>query len=124
MLTWDQARKMSAAGIELGGHTVTHPILSRLDRKTQEHEIVSSLERIEAECGKRPAVFAYPNGREGDYAEETVSLLKGAKVMGAFTTEFGTNDRSTDPYRLRRGAPWEVEPAIFALKLSWYRLCS
>ena len=30
MLTWDQVRFMQSRGIDFGGHTVTHPFLSRM----------------------------------------------------------------------------------------------
>jgi hypothetical protein len=31
------------------------------------------------------------------------------------------NTRTTSPYELRRGGPWEHHIPTFALKLAWYR---
>jgi len=33
-LTWAQAREMASAGVEIGSHTVSHPILTTLDDGT------------------------------------------------------------------------------------------
>ena len=66
--------------------------------------------------------FAYPNGREEDFAASNKELLRNAGYTGAVTTIWGMNYRSTDRMELRRGGPWENSPDLFALKLDWYQL--
>jgi len=122
MLTWDQARQMSKRGIDFGGHTVTHPFVSKLTREQTCWEISECKQRIEAEVQQPADYFAYPNGREEDYGEWNKELLRKAGYKAALTTLWGLNYRSTDRMELRRGGPWEENPALFAYKLDWYQL--
>ena len=77
---------------------------------------------IEAACGRAPRAFAYPNGRPDDYSPAVLALVREAGFTCAVTTTFGVNTRSTPPYELRRGGPWEPHLPTFALKLAGYRL--
>src|SRR5262249_21745200 len=121
MLTWDQVREMKANGIDFGGHTVTHPFLSKLTLTEADWEISECKRRIEAELQQPADYFAYPNGREEDFAAFNKELLKAAGYRAAVTTLWGINDRSTDRMELRRCGPWEKSPALFAYKLDWYQ---
>jgi hypothetical protein len=122
MLTWDQVRLMKGQGIDFGGHTVTHPFLSKLAPRQAEWEVSECKRRIEEETQKAVPFFAYPNGREEDFAASNKELLRNAGYTGAVTTIWGMNYRSTDRMELRRGGPWENSPDLFALKLDWYQL--
>jgi len=101
-LTWGQVRKMQAAGIEVGAHTVTHPILSTLTREEQRTEILRSRERIAEQTGIIPTTFAYPNGAETDFDEDTTSIVEQAGFLAACTTVRGSNRPGCDMYALRR----------------------
>jgi peptidoglycan/xylan/chitin deacetylase (PgdA/CDA1 family) len=74
-------------GLEIGGHTVWHPILSHATRDTQRDEITQNLFAL-AEWTDRPIrAFAYPNGRPGkDYNADTMETLRECGVDIAFTT--------------------------------------
>lgn len=61
-LNWDEAREMARGGMEFGAHTVTHPILSRVDRQQLELEVATSKADIERETGQKVLAFAYPAG--------------------------------------------------------------
>ena len=74
-------------GIEIGGHTVRHPILARAPAAVQRGEIEQNLHSIEQWTGKRARAFAYPNGRPDiDYNAYTVAILRECGVDAAFTT--------------------------------------
>jgi peptidoglycan/xylan/chitin deacetylase (PgdA/CDA1 family) len=74
-------------GIEIGGHTVNHPILSRATADDQRREIVENLKSIHEWSGKPVRAFAYPNGRPGlDYNADTMAILRDAGIDVAFTT--------------------------------------
>jgi peptidoglycan/xylan/chitin deacetylase (PgdA/CDA1 family) len=76
--------------IEIGGHSHRHPILARADTVAQREEIVDNLNVIEEWTGRRPAAFAYPNGRrDHDYTRATEVLVSGAGVNLAFATDPG-----------------------------------
>ena len=122
MLTWDQIREMRQNGIEFGGHTVTHPFLSKMSPEGAAWELSESKRRIESELQVPVEHFAYPNGREEDIAPWNKEVLRAAGYRAAVTTIWGVNCRSTDPLELRRGQPWETDAALFAWKFDWYQL--
>jgi peptidoglycan/xylan/chitin deacetylase (PgdA/CDA1 family) len=75
-LSWDDVRAMAAAGVEFGGHTVTHPVLSNVSREQMEREVAESKQAIKQNLGEEPIAFAYPVGRAARFnkaAEEAVA---------------------------------------------------
>jgi peptidoglycan/xylan/chitin deacetylase (PgdA/CDA1 family)/CelD/BcsL family acetyltransferase involved in cellulose biosynthesis len=124
MLSWDQVRLMKANGIDFGGHTVTHPFLSKLTPGEAAWEVTECKRRVEQEIQSEVDLFAYPNGREEDFASSSKDVLRHAGYRAAVTTIWGMNYSSTDPMELRRGGPWEDDPALFALKLDWYQFAN
>ncbi len=84
-LSWDQVREMAANGISIGGHTHTHPILSRLPLDEARAEIATCIARLEAEVPRSVPVFAYTNGLEGDFGLEHERILAERGVRAAFT---------------------------------------
>ena len=48
--------------VEIGSHTVNHPLLVYEDDATVEHEVGESRKVLEGKVGKRIRAFAYPNG--------------------------------------------------------------
>jgi peptidoglycan/xylan/chitin deacetylase (PgdA/CDA1 family) len=121
MLTWHQVREMQPHGIDFGGHTVSHPFISKLPRESIVWEISECKRRIEDELQRGVDFFAYPNGREEDFGLENKDLIRSAGYRAAVTTIWGTNFPSTDRMELRRGQPWEENVAVFATKLDWYQ---
>jgi peptidoglycan/xylan/chitin deacetylase (PgdA/CDA1 family) len=94
LMTIDELHALARiAGIEIGGHTVWHPILSQASRDSQHDEIAHNLLAL-AEWTDRPVrAFAYPNGRPGkDYTPDTMEILRECGIDLAFTTgeEFAT----------------------------------
>jgi glycosyltransferase involved in cell wall biosynthesis/peptidoglycan/xylan/chitin deacetylase (PgdA/CDA1 family) len=65
-MNWDDVRELSRQGFEIGSHTVTHPILSRIGRIQLEYELRASKERIERELNTECRMIAYPNGKLRD----------------------------------------------------------
>jgi peptidoglycan/xylan/chitin deacetylase (PgdA/CDA1 family) len=62
LMTWSRIQELSAAGIEWGGHTATHPDLSRLEAGRAREEMLTSKRRIEDATGRPVESFAYPYG--------------------------------------------------------------
>jgi peptidoglycan/xylan/chitin deacetylase (PgdA/CDA1 family) len=113
MLTWNQIREMHAAGIRMGSHTVTHPILSRLPQNQLLRELYDSRQQI-FECLRVPIrMFAYPNGGASDYNENVKRVLKECGYLLAVTARRGFNSAFGDPYELKRGLPWQREIELF-----------
>lgn len=102
-LTWDEAARVSAEGVDLGAHTVTHPILSRIEQDAEIRcEIELSKRRIEQQTGRAALHFCYPNGKWRDFDSRAIDTVKQAGFETAVTTEPGLNFRGADPLQLLR----------------------
>jgi len=121
MLTWDEIRLMKRHGMDFGGHTVSHPFLSKMTCDEVAREVSQCKQRIEEELQSPVKHFAYPNGREEDFGKWNKEVIRGAGYEAAVTTIWGMNYQSTDRMELRRGGPWEETAALFASKLDWYQ---
>jgi peptidoglycan/xylan/chitin deacetylase (PgdA/CDA1 family) len=98
-ITWDQAREMDAAGIEIGSHTVTHPILTGVSDERLQSELQQSRARLETILGRSVTQFCYPNGACDARVREAAAQ---AGYRSAVTTEFGFNRSDCDPLALSR----------------------
>ncbi|MBC7251332.1 MAG: polysaccharide deacetylase family protein [Anaerolineae bacterium] len=98
-LTWDQVRRMKAAGMDIEVHGRTHRDLRGRDTGFLIWEIVGPQEIIEARTGHQPRFFCYPSGQ---YDELVVAMLKSAYFWGAVTIEQGTLHTSENLFELQR----------------------
>jgi len=124
MLTPDMVRSLDAHGIEIGAHTISHPILTSLDDGSAREEIAGSKRDLEILLGKPVSLFAYPNGKVGkDYDERHVRMVREAGFEAAFTTAVGAACGRQDRYQLPRSRPWDTTPLRFGLRLlQWLAL--
>ena len=98
----EECRRLDAAGVEIGAHTVNHLILSSLDDTKQRLEIEGSLRDLEAWLGHSVASFAYPYGRAWDYNDETLRILEELGFESAITAMPGLNGPDTPRMELLR----------------------
>jgi peptidoglycan/xylan/chitin deacetylase (PgdA/CDA1 family) len=111
MMTAGEIRALRAAGMEVGAHTVSHPILAKLAPADAEREIAASRRDLESILSERVALFAYPNGKPGaDYLPEHVEYVARAGFEAAVSTEPGSVMRATPPFELPRVAIWRTSP--------------
>ena len=104
-LSWDQAREMADAGMTFGGHTKTHPILSRMSPPDARVDMADGLDRIREELGRAVTAFAYPNGRHTDFEPVHKQALADLGVVLAFSLVSGPallSEIATDPFGVRR----------------------
>jgi peptidoglycan/xylan/chitin deacetylase (PgdA/CDA1 family) len=103
-MTWRMARQLLAAGMTVGGHTVSHPILARLDEDAQRAEVLVCRARLEAELGIPMRWFSYPNGDLSSFDARTRAIVREAGVELAFSFEGGfvRHGARWDPYALPR----------------------
>lgn len=100
--TWAQLRELSDGGVAIGAHTVTHPILSRVEtREETEAEIVQSKQTLERELQKKVDLFAYPNGTADDLNDVSLRCVR-AQFAVAVTAIYGLNAPGADPHQLLR----------------------
>jgi peptidoglycan/xylan/chitin deacetylase (PgdA/CDA1 family) len=118
MLTWTQLREMAAAGMTIGSHTETHPVLATLSRSEALRELAASRAALERELGRRVTLFAYPFGGPGHFTAETRKLVEEAGYNAACSTLGGINGTNADMLALKRVGVQDDPPALFAFKLS------
>ena len=105
MLDWDQVATMPARGWQIGAHTRSHPILTRIPLGDAAKEIDGSRRRIAEVVGVPPRGFAYPNGQAGDHDAAVRAAVAEAGFEVAFTLAPGPARRteySSNPLAIRR----------------------
>lgn len=103
MLTWEMVKEMSDYGIEFGSHTVTHPILTRLEGDQLKHELEESKRTIEAHTHVECCSIAYPVGgiESFDTRVKKMSELIGYTIGCSYVS--GVNPvASMEPLSLKR----------------------
>lgn len=106
MLTSVQVRALHAAGMTIGAHTASHPILARTTPEEARLDIERNRGRLEALIDAPVRLFAYPNGKPGqDYAPEHVALVRSLGFDAAVSTATGVATRQSDPWQLPRFSP-------------------
>ena len=87
-VTADQLTVMNKQGMVIGSHTVTHPVLSRLNYDEQKYEIEHSFALIENMVGKlEQKTFCFPYGGQNTYNLDTMKLLQKNDVKYSFAVE-------------------------------------
>ena len=108
-LSWSEAATMQRNGMVVGGHTATHPVLSRLTPEHQRLELATSTARIQGQLDAQPLwPFSYPFGKPHAFDSVTIGLLQELGFCCAFTTVPGENRPRAASYTLRRIDPKEA----------------
>lgn len=118
ILTEDELRALSAAGIEIGAHTVSHPDLSTLSYDEARSELMDSRQELSRITGGAVTVAAYPYGNA---TAETRRACRDAGFEAACRT-LGEGSWH-DAYDLPRH-PMENRASLLGLRLKragWYR---
>ncbi len=108
-LTWQDLLEMETGGMEIGGHTVNHPVLARLDPAQQRDELQASHDRLQAELGAKPRAMSYPVGSLGAFDLVTQSLAEatgwtmachyaGGALIGPIRERFAVPRMAVEPY--------------------------
>ncbi|HKO87457.1 MAG TPA: polysaccharide deacetylase family protein [Burkholderiales bacterium] len=119
MMSSAQVRELRQAGMEIGGHTITHPILALVPEAEASEQIGRGREILQGILGEPISLFAYPNGvPKRDYLPAHIAAVKAAGFKAAFSTAWGAATRHRDPFQLPRFTPWDKTPARFALRLA------
>ena len=88
-LSWNEVRQLASEGLEFGGHTRSHPVLTRMALQEASAEIAGCRQRIHQALGHPPIAFAYPNGSRSDFAREHEGFVRDAGYQIAFSAEPG-----------------------------------
>lgn len=119
MMTTRQLLDLRNAGMDIGAHTMTHPILSRVSDEEAQREIRGSVQKLRELLGREIVSFAYPNGRPGkDYSLRDVEFVKQSGVSVAVSTAWGHADSRMNRFQLARVAPWDKTSLGFGLRVA------
>lgn len=118
MMTSEEVRLMRRAGMLIGAHTVSHPILANMDRADARDEIWQSKRMLENLLGESVGLFAYPNGKPGvDFTAETVGIVRELGFDAAVTTSWAVSRDTTDKFQIPRFTPWDRNRLRFGMRM-------
>jgi peptidoglycan/xylan/chitin deacetylase (PgdA/CDA1 family) len=119
MMSVAQLRALAAAGMGIGAHTVSHPILARMSPLEAKAEMRQGKADLEGWMGREVSLFAYPNGKPGDdFGPEHAAMARELGFKAALTTAWGVATRATDHYLIPRFTPWGPGRLRFAAQLA------
>lgn len=119
MMTTRQVAALHQAGMCIGAHTKSHPILTRLSDAEARLEIEGSRDRLSEITGSPVELFAYPNGKAGsDYTARDVDLVRELGFLAAFSTTPGVATATSGSFELPRYTPWRRRRLGFAAQLA------
>jgi peptidoglycan/xylan/chitin deacetylase (PgdA/CDA1 family) len=118
MMSTGQVRALHRAGMEIGAHTVSHPILAMMPEHAARAEINNSKCQLESIVNTPVRLFAYPNGKPGqDYGASHVDIVQDLGFDAAVATHWGAARHDSDPFQLPRFTPWDRGRLRFLLRL-------
>ncbi len=118
MMDCGQVLALHRAGMTIGAHTHTHPILTRIPEELARNEIEQGRECLQELIGSPVTLFAYPNGRPAiDYDERHVAMVRELGFEAAVSTHWGAADINTDRWELPRFTPWDRTDGRYLARL-------
>jgi peptidoglycan/xylan/chitin deacetylase (PgdA/CDA1 family) len=123
MMTTAQVRSLHQAGMTVGAHTVTHPILAEITPVRARQEMAESRRQLEQITGAPVRLFAYPNGKPvRDYGREHAALARELGFDAAVSSAWGAAKAGDDVFQIPRFTPWDRTNWRFGLRLAKTRL--
>ncbi|MGB0712182.1 MAG: polysaccharide deacetylase family protein [Gammaproteobacteria bacterium] len=118
MMTARQLSQLRDAGMEIGSHTMTHPILTEVPPTQAEEEISAGRDWLESHLGERVGLFAYPVGRPGrHYGPEHVDMMRRLGMDAAVSTSHGAFHAGGDLMQIPRFRPWDESHGRFMARM-------
>ena len=96
MLTWDDVETLINNGHEIGSHTMSHPVLSRISQERAQHEISQSYESLTGRLGAIKH-FAWPEGRFFHFNPAAARAVFDAGFQSCASAERGCHVTRTEP---------------------------
>jgi len=102
LLTAVELRELASAGMTIGAHTMSHPMLSQLPPELARAEMVESRAKLESVVQSRVWAFAYPFGDPGSVTPRVLAMGQDAGYAAAFLNFGGGLGTELPPYALPR----------------------
>ncbi len=97
--SWSDIEYALKEGFEIGSHTITHPVLTKLDVKSQKREIEHSKKLLEDKLGIEINSICYPYG---NYDKSVLNITKDSGYSFGFSVDMGKIRAFDNPYKLKR----------------------
>jgi peptidoglycan/xylan/chitin deacetylase (PgdA/CDA1 family) len=85
-MSWDDIKKISDMGFEIGSHTVHHQNLQTCKPEAVNYEISESIKDIYDKIGKKPVTFSVPMGK---YTSQVLVEVEKYGLIGCVTSNYG-----------------------------------
>jgi peptidoglycan/xylan/chitin deacetylase (PgdA/CDA1 family) len=102
ILTIDGLTKLVAAGMTIGAHSASHPVLPKMTCVAARTEIEHSGRVLEEALGERIWSFAYPFGDPESVGEREIEIAKNAGYTCAFVNYGGGFKTTVPPFAVPR----------------------
>lgn len=102
LLTATELRELASAGMTIGAHTLSHPVLSQVSPETAFAEISGSKSTLESALNTTVWAFAYPFGDAESVTPQILAMPRRAGFEAAFMNEAGGLGADLPPYALPR----------------------
>jgi len=117
-LTRNEIVLLSRGGlVEIGAHTMSHPVLTALSRAEQQDEIQHSKDCLEEMLGQPVVSFAYPHGVS---SPSTAAIVSAAGFQSACCSRADALFRDADRFQLPRLGIRDWDRDTFAKWLRWW----
>lgn len=104
-MSWRMIQEMNSSGMDIGAHTVNHPILANLTEEEQAMEVCESRLRLEQQLGCSVSALSYPVGKPESFNDETRRVLSHHGFDWAFSYYGGhSSGTDVDRYDIPRAA--------------------
>jgi hypothetical protein len=121
-LTLQELHRLEEGGmVEIGAHTITHPVLAAHPPAVQREEIAQGKRHLEEALGHPIRSFSYPFGTRADYTAESVSAVRGEAFTCGCSNYPGIVRRGCHLFELPRFVVRDWDGEDFARRLEgWF----
>ncbi len=122
-LTSSELTRLAASRwIEIGAHSVTHPVLANLEADQQRREISASKQALEILTAKPVQSFAYPYGKKNHFNADTIDAVQSAGFRCGCVNYGRLVTRKTSRWVLPRYQVLNWQANSFSSEINrWYR---
>jgi len=99
---WDVLKSINSILFDFGAHTTSHSLLVLKNKDLLKREAAESKRIIELNLRRKVELFAFPYGGEVEMQDVKAEVINEAGYIGAVTTIFGSNNKSSDLLLLKR----------------------
>jgi peptidoglycan/xylan/chitin deacetylase (PgdA/CDA1 family) len=118
MMRSEQVVDLARHGVSIGGHTLNHPILSKVPLEVARDEIVGNHRVLTDLLGRPPACFAYPNGKPTlDYSAAHAEVVREVGYVAAVSTAVGVATLHAHRFQMPRFVPNERHGMSFVARM-------